>query len=53
MQTGSGKTYTMTGEPGERFDSERGILPRTLEYIFDIIRKVSFQFRQVKSKLRL
>jgi kinesin family protein 6/9 len=30
-QTGSGKTYTMTG--GERYE-DRGIIPRTLSYIF-------------------
>lgn len=30
-QTGSGKTYTMSG--GDKWE-ERGIIPRTLEYLF-------------------
>ncbi len=32
FQTGSGKTFTITGGP-ERF-SDRGIIPRSLSYIF-------------------
>ena len=32
-QTGSGKTFTMTGGP-ERYQ-DRGIIPRTISYIFD------------------
>ena len=31
-QTGSGKTFTMTGGP-ERYQ-DRGIIPRTIQYIF-------------------
>ncbi|XP_043288523.1 kinesin heavy chain-like [Venturia canescens] len=36
-QTGSGKTYTVTGDLGSH--GERGIIPRTLQYIFDVVRK--------------
>ncbi|CAD5119019.1 DgyrCDS7671 [Dimorphilus gyrociliatus] len=36
-QTGSGKTYTMTGG-AERY-ADRGIIPRTLSYIFDYYSK--------------
>ena len=44
-QTGTGKTYTMTGGKGE----ERGLQPRIIQYIFSILRKVNiflnnFQF---------
>jgi kinesin family protein 6/9 len=35
-QTGSGKTYTITGQP-EKLE-KRGIIPRTLTYIFNEIR---------------
>ncbi|KAF1555235.1 Kinesin-like protein KIF6, partial [Eudyptes schlegeli] len=38
-QTGSGKTFTITGG-AERY-SDRGIIPRTLSYIFDQLRKDS------------
>ncbi|XP_075563251.1 kinesin-like protein KIF6 [Pelecanus crispus] len=38
-QTGSGKTFTITGG-AERY-SERGIIPRTLSYIFDQLQKDS------------
>lgn len=37
-QTGSGKTYTMSG--GETWN-ERGIIPRTFEYLFDRLRSVA------------
>lgn len=37
-QTGSGKTFTITGG-AERY-SDRGIIPRTLSYIFDQLQKV-------------
>uniref|UniRef100_A0A0B6YSE6 Kinesin-like protein n=1 Tax=Arion vulgaris TaxID=1028688 RepID=A0A0B6YSE6_9EUPU len=36
-QTGSGKTFTITGGP-ERY-TDRGIIPRSLSYIFDTIQK--------------
>jgi kinesin family protein 6/9 len=36
-QTGSGKTYTITGEP-EKIE-KRGLIPRTISYIFNEIRK--------------
>jgi kinesin family protein 6/9 len=36
-QTGSGKTYTITGEP-ETLE-KRGIIPRTISYIFNEIKK--------------
>ncbi|KAM4787200.1 kinesin-like protein KIF6 isoform 5-T6 [Cyanocitta cristata] len=38
-QTGSGKTFTITGG-AERY-SDRGIIPRTLSYIFDTLQKDS------------
>ncbi|NXT38465.1 KIF6 protein, partial [Pelecanoides urinatrix] len=38
-QTGSGKTFTITGG-AERY-SDRGIIPRTLSYIFDQLQKDS------------
>lgn len=37
-QTGSGKTFTITGG-AERY-CDRGIIPRTLSYIFDQLQKV-------------
>jgi len=37
-QTGSGKTYTMTG--GTELYSQRGIIPRTLAYLFSEFKKV-------------
>lgn len=37
-QTGSGKTFTITGG-AERY-SDRGIIPRTLSYIFHQLQKV-------------
>ena len=41
MQTGSGKTFTITGG-AERY-SDRGIIPRTLSYFYE-------QFEQVRMK---
>ncbi|XP_041375665.1 kinesin-like protein KIF15 [Gigantopelta aegis] len=41
-QTGSGKTYTMIGpaEHGTNFEHEhRGIIPRSFEYLFDLINR--------------
>ncbi|KFP84828.1 Kinesin-like KIF6, partial [Acanthisitta chloris] len=38
-QTGSGKTFTITG--GAEYYSDRGIIPRTLSYIFDQLQKDS------------
>lgn len=37
-QTGSGKTFTITGG-AERYN-DRGIIPRTLSYIFEQLQKV-------------
>ena len=37
-QTGSGKTFTITG--GAEKYSQRGIIPRTLSYIFELYEKV-------------
>ena len=39
FQTGSGKTFTITGG-AERY-IDRGIIPRTLSYIFEYFEKVS------------
>ena len=36
-QTGSGKTYTITGG-AERY-ADRGVIPRTISYIFNEISK--------------
>ena len=36
-QTGSGKTFTITGG-AERY-ADRGLIPRTISYIFDHIKK--------------
>ena len=38
-QTGSGKTFTITGG-AERY-ADRGIIPRTLSYIFSHIKKTT------------
>lgn len=37
-QTGTGKTFTITG--GAEHYSERGIIPRTLSYLYECIDKV-------------
>jgi len=50
-QTGSGKTYTMTGGP-ERY-AERGIIPRTLSYIFQETRKRTDTFYRVPLTLNI
>lgn len=39
FQTGSGKTYTITGSPKNYND--RGIIPRSIQYIFAHNEKVS------------
>ena len=39
LQTGSGKTFTITGGP-ERY-SDRGIIPRSLSYIFQQFSRVN------------
>merc|ERR1711988_1147181 len=44
-QTGSGKTYTMTGETDE---SNKGIIPRTVQYTFDEISRLSVQGWELK-----
>lgn len=41
FQTGSGKTFSITGDHWNYED--RGILPRTLEHIFQYIRKVNLK----------
>jgi len=38
FQTGSGKTFTITGG-AERY-ADRGIIPRALSYVFDYYEKV-------------
>ena len=38
-QTGSGKTYTMTG--GTEKYTDRGIIPRTISYLFDYFKRTS------------
>lgn len=42
-QTGSGKTFTITGG-AERY-ADRGIIPRSLQYIFKEIQKVPLHFQ--------
>ena len=42
LKTGSGKTFTITGG-AERY-IDRGIIPRTLSYMFDYFSKVSYKF---------
>ena len=44
-QTGSGKTYTITG--GVESYHDRGLIPRTLSYIFSETQKRSENFYQV------
>ena len=39
VQTGSGKTFTITGG-AERY-ADRGIIPRALSYVFDYYEKVA------------
>lgn len=41
-QTGSGKTYTMTGSRANF--QERGIIPRTLSYIFQRFQEVVMNY---------
>eukprot|EP00698_Gefionella_okellyi_P000497 TRINITY_DN10451_c0_g1_i1.p1 TRINITY_DN10451_c0_g1~~TRINITY_DN10451_c0_g1_i1.p1 ORF type:complete len:819 (-),score=185.27 TRINITY_DN10451_c0_g1_i1:3564-6020(-) len=38
-QTGSGKTYSMVGEG----DTTRGIIPRSMEYLFDMIERRAYK----------
>lgn len=38
-QTGSGKTFTITG--GAEKYSDRGLIPRALSYVFEYIEKVN------------
>lgn len=45
-QTGSGKTFTITGG-AERY-SDRGIIPRTLSYIFEQLQKVKGDGRRYR-----
>lgn len=44
-QTGSGKTFTMTG--GDERYADRGIIPRTMSYIFSETKKRSDTFYKV------
>lgn len=38
--TGSGKTYTLTGSQTKY--EERGLIPRTIEYLFQLVTNVNF-----------
>lgn len=50
-QTGSGKTYTIRGVPEEY--STKGIIPRTIQYVFDCIQNVSlFFYNTILSSLK-
>ncbi len=44
-QTGSGKTFTMTG--GQSSFNDRGIIPRTLQYLFQSFKKRTDSSHQV------
>ena len=44
-QTGSGKTFTMTG--GSASYKQRGIIPRSISYLFDLIRDKSDRFFEI------
>ena len=50
-QTGSGKTFTITGG-AERY-VDRGIIPRTLSYIFEYFQQVSHVFFQKEKSVKL
>jgi len=39
-QTGSGKTHTISGPDSAKYEEERGLLPRVLEYLFAHIAQV-------------
>lgn len=42
-QTGSGKTYTMLGSNEEFYGKDKGLIPRTLSLLFELISKKSKQ----------
>ena len=42
-QTGAGKTYSIIG--GEPLEVKRGILPRTLDYIFDQLNSAANNYK--------
>lgn len=50
-QTGSGKTFTITGGPSSYED--RGLIPRTLAYMFDAFRTSTTQFKMYISYLEI
>lgn len=50
-QTGSGKTFTITGG-AERYD-DRGMIPRTIKYMFDSFQKRDAQYRMYISYLEI
>lgn len=50
-QTGSGKTFTITGGT-ERFD-DRGLIPRTIAYMFESFRRGDAQYRMYISYLEI
>lgn len=51
-QTGSGKTFTITGG-GQRY-SDRGLIPRTINYIFEAFRKApDVQYQMLVSYLEV
>ncbi|KAK9709795.1 Kinesin motor domain [Popillia japonica] len=50
-QTGSGKTYAITGSPDEYED--RGILPRTIEQIFQYVKTTTTQYSIYVSYLEI
>ena len=35
-QTGSGKTYTMLGPSEQQFDKNQGLIPRTINHLFQL-----------------
>ena len=40
LKTGSGKTFTITGGP-EKYD-DRGIIPRSISYFFELFSRVNY-----------
>ena len=50
-QTGSGKTFTITGGP-EKY-TDRGIIPRTITYFFELFAKVSRKFREANAQIKI
>jgi kinesin family protein 6/9 len=50
-QTGAGKTYTMVGPAGKY--AERGIVPRTISYVFEAAERARMEGGEDKFKLRI